>query len=270
MVKQLLKHEFIYYIRTFGLFLPIVLAMGVMTKVCLLLNNETLISTLAISSSVMMLAVSCFALMLMASFIGIVRFYKNMYGAEGYLTLTLPVSHAQHIFVKLFVALVAEAACLLTVILSVLIAGSGEALSELLAIFGEAFRELPNVVGVPNALAYIIEILLLVVFVGAGNMLLFYACITIGQLAKKNRILLAIGAYFIYYMATQVLGTVFTILFAMLSETYLMKLIFEWAVANPIPAVHIYFFVSILISAAMAAVFWIITQWIMSKKLNLE
>lgn len=270
MVKQLLKHEFIYYIRTFGLLLPIVLAVGVMTKVCLLLNNETLVSALAISSSVMMLVISCFALMLMASFIGIVRFYKNMYGAEGYLTLTLPVSHAQHIFVKLVAALTVEVACLLTVIISVLIAGSGEALSELLAIFGNAFRELPDVVGVPNLLAYVIEFLLFVVLIGVGNMLMFYACITIGQLAKKNRILLAIGAYFIYYMATQVLGTVFNILFVMLSKTYMMQFIYEWMYENPIPAVHIYFCVSILISAAMAAVFWIVTQWIMAKKLNLE
>lgn len=270
MVKQLLKHEFIYYIRTFGLFLPIVLAVGVMTKVCLLLDNGSIVNTLAIGSSIMMLAVSCFALMLMASFIGIVRFYKNMYAAEGYLTLTLPVSHAQHIFVKLFVALVAEVACLLTVILSVLIACSGAALSELFAIFGNAFRELSVLAGVPNMLAYAIEILLLVILIGAGNMLLFYACITVGQLAKKNRILLAIGAYFIYYMATQVLGTVFNILFAMLSETYIMGLIFEWAIANPIPALHIYFCAFILISAVMAAVFWAVTQWIMTKKLNLE
>ena len=33
MVKKLLKHEFIYYFRTFSLFLPIVLIIGVMARV---------------------------------------------------------------------------------------------------------------------------------------------------------------------------------------------------------------------------------------------
>ena len=270
MVKQLLKHEFIYYIRTFGLFLPIVLAISLMTRVFFLFDNGHIVNTLAIASSVIMLLVSCFALIIMAVFVGIVRFYKNMYSSEGYLTFTLPVTNAQHIFVKLFVALIAEAACLLTVILSILIAFSGDALAELIAIFENAFGELAILAGVPNMILYGIELALLVLVSAASNLLLFYACITIGQLAKKNRILLAVGAYFIYYTGTQVLATIFTILFAILSATEALNGILEWVAYNPIPAVHIYFIGILLFSAVLATVFWLVTQRIMSKKLNLE
>ena len=42
MVKKLFKHEFIYYFRTFGMFLPIVLAISVVTRIFRLSAAKTL------------------------------------------------------------------------------------------------------------------------------------------------------------------------------------------------------------------------------------
>lgn len=269
MVKKLLRHEFLYYIRNFSLFLPIILVVGIMTRVFRFLDNGSILTEIAVGSSVIMLWVSCMALMLLSTAAAVVRFYKNMYTAEGYLTFTLPVSNAQHIFVKLLVAVVCQAICLLTVVLSVVIAASGEPLAEFFLLMGEAFGELSPVVGL-NMIVYALEFLLILILAAASNMLLFYACITIGQLAKKNRILLAIGAYFIYYVGTQVLSTILSILFAIFSMTPLIDALFTWAFLFPVLAIHIYLGVFLLFSAGLVALFFFITHRIMTKRLNLE
>ncbi len=270
MVKKLLKHELNYYFRSFWLFLPIVLVIGVMTRVFRLFEGGTIFTEIAIFSSIGMLWVACMALLLLSSVVCIVRFYKNMYTAEGYLTFTLPLTGAQHIFVKLLSSLICQAICLFTVILSLIIAFSGEALSSFFEPIGDLFGEIFVSAGAVNLIFYAIELLFMIVLAAASTLLLYYACITIGQLAKKNRILLAIGTYFIYYVATQVLSTIFTIVFALISVTPFLGAIFEWIALNPFPALHIYFWIMILFSAALSAAFWLVTQWIMTKKLNLE
>ena len=96
MVKKLLKHEFIYYFRTFALFLPIVLVIAAMTRVFRLFeNSDSVIASIAVGSSALMLFVACWALLVLSVIVAVVRFYKNMYSAEGYLTFTLPVKHSE-------------------------------------------------------------------------------------------------------------------------------------------------------------------------------
>ena len=41
MVKKLIKHEFIYYLRTLAIFLPVMLAMGLSTLIVQLFKNDT-------------------------------------------------------------------------------------------------------------------------------------------------------------------------------------------------------------------------------------
>lgn len=270
MVKKLFRHEIAYYFRTFGLFLPIVLAVSVVTRVFLLFDNGNILNKIAIFSSSAMLFVSCMALTILASAVAVIRFYKNMYTAEGYLTFTLPVTNTQHILVKLLCALLCQATAVLTVIIAIVIASSGEPLSTLFGNLSLIVNELSVMLGGGNLVAFAIEGLLLLLLAAASNMLLFYTCITIGQLAKKNRILMAIGAYFIYYVASQVLSTVFTIVFTVISMTTLLDGIMQWVVMHFALATHLYFGILILFSAALSVAFFLITRGIMTKKLNLE
>lgn len=270
MVKKLLKHEFIYYIRSFGLFLPIVLVIGVMARVFRCFGDDTTVNRIMIFSSSMMLIVSCAALVILASVIGIVRFYKNMFSAEGYLTFTLPVTNAEHIFVKLLVAVVFQAICMIVVVAAGAIALSGEALDELWRDFYFIFASIFEGVGTANTVGFIIEWVLLVVISAVASMLLFYACITIGQTAKKNRIIKAIGAYFVYYIITQIASTVFTIIFTVLGMNDALEGLIEWVAYHPIATMHLYFCGTILLNGGLAALFWFITHRIMTNKLNLE
>lgn len=276
MVKKLLKHEFIYYFRTFSLFLPIVLVISVMARVFSLINDRSnpsmirAITEIADFSASAMLFVSCAALLVLSVAIAIVRFYKNMYSAEGYLTFTLPVTNAQHIFVKLIGAIAWQTVCLLTVFTAGCIALAGPELADAFKLIAHLMDEIVFELGVGHVVAFAAEILILILISVVSTTLLYYACITVGQTAKKNRILMTVGAYFIYYIATQAISTVFTIAFTVLGMSNAFDGILPWIAAHPFATLHTVLCGAIVISAAMTAGFWIVTQKIMTKKLNLE
>ncbi len=270
MVTKLFKYEFTYYLRTFGLFLPIVLVVAAATRVFKLFDDTKAINRIAIGSSSALLFMACAALITLSVVAGVVRFYKNMYSSEGYLTFTLPVTHTQHIFVKIVVAMACQAICVFTVIAATCIALVKEELAEVLKAFADIVKDSTHVVGAVNTALYIFEFILLVVLAVAMNMLLYYACITIGQTAKKNRILMAVGAYFAYYIATQILSTLFIIIVAILGETGVLNSVVDCLIENPAASVHVILGLIIGVYAAMSALFWIVTQTIMTKKLNLE
>lgn len=270
MVKKLFKHEFIYYFRTFGMFLPIVLAISVVTRIFRLFSGKNVISQIAIGSSTLMLVLACVALLFLSTVISVVRFYKNMYSAEGYLTFTLPVTNEQHIFVKLITALACHAMCTITVIIAACIALSGKLLGDVFDVLLIPFKTLGTSFGTVNTVIFAIELVLMMIFSVTQTLLLYYACITIGQTAKKNRIIMAVAAYFVYYAATQAIATVFMIIFTVLGISGAFNGIAMWLENNMIIATHIYFGFALIFSAVMAWVFWLVTKKVMTKKLNLE
>ena len=270
MVKKLFKHEFIYYFRTFGMFLPIVLAISVVTRIFRLFSGKNVISQIALGSSSSMLVLACVALLFLSTVISVVRFYKNMYSAEGYLTFTLPVTNEQHIFVKLITALACHAICAVTVIIAACIALSGKLLGDVFDLFLIKFKTVGATFGTVNTIIFAIELLLMVILAVAQTLLLYYACITIGQTAKKNRIIMAVVAYFVYYAANQAIATVFMIIFTVFGISDVFDGIKMWLESNIILATHIYFSFILIFFAVMTGVFWTVTNKVMTKKLNLE
>ncbi|MBQ5648885.1 MAG: hypothetical protein IIV03_01985 [Clostridia bacterium] len=270
MVKKLLKHEFVYYARTFALFLPIVLIIGLMRKLTDLTEAD-FIRDLTNGISTLIFILSCAALISLSFIGGVVRFYKNMYSAEGYLTFTLPVTNAQHIFVKLFTAVTFMAVCSVTVAIAVAIAVPAENLRTFLCELGEQFSTAVSDVGVANTVAYIAEVIIIAILYAAYSMLVAYGCITVGQTAKKHRILKAIGAYYVYHLILQVAGRVLTIIFSYIDDSFLRDIFSDMSLVEfGLIAVHMIFITIILILAVLCTVLWLITQRIMTKKLNLE
>ena len=270
MVKKLLKYELIYYLRTFGMFLPIILVMGLITRLFMLFDSENIAGAIIKGSSIIMLLIASSALMVLAVVAAVVRFYKNMYSAEGYLTFTLPVTNSQHIFVKLAGAMICEVVCALTVILAWVIVIPGfdfyneSIIGDLLAFF-EGFPHIFVII-----FTLIIEYVLLMLVSMASTMLLYYACMTVGQLAKKNRILLAVGVYFAYYAVTQSASTIFGIVFALLETVGGFGVVTQFMTDNMVATLYIIGAIGIVLNAGVAVLFWFITQKIMTKKLNLE
>ncbi|MBO7245354.1 MAG: hypothetical protein J6V56_01160, partial [Clostridia bacterium] len=163
-----------------------------------------------------------------------------------------------------------QSICLLTVVIDATIALSGEPLKEIVLVLAAGLSEFCAEIGPVNYIAFIFDIIVILLLSVVGNMLLYYACITVGQMAKKNRILMAVGAYFVYYVATQIISTVIVMVFVMLGMTGVFDGIVMWLDDHMILTMHLAMGVSIVIYAAMAVAFWYVTQWIMTKKLNLE
>ncbi|MBR3878584.1 MAG: hypothetical protein IKJ24_00535 [Clostridia bacterium] len=273
MVKKLFKHEFIYYFRTFGIFLPIVLATAIAAKIFTLFDQENVFNEIVTNISILALVMASFGLLALSAIISVIRFYKNMYSAEGYLTFTLPASNSQHIFVKLCTAMIWQISCFITVVLAwsiMLIGGDSDSVSGEI-VGAELWNEFVNTIGAGNLVAYAIELVIAIFAAMVYSMLLAYTCITIGQTAKKHRIGKAVGVYFIYYYATQailsVLSTVGTVL---ATDSMINSSISEMTIDDTVVLIHIVLCGAIVICAAVSLVFWLVTRYVMTKKLNLE
>ena len=100
------------------------------------------------------------------------------------------------------------------------------------------------------------EAVLSVVLGLASNILLFYACISIGQLFKKNRTFGAVVAYFGYSFVVQILSSV---ALALLVESPYIGDVIEFVLQR-----------NYIISGIMSVVFFFVTRHIITNKLNLE
>ena len=137
-------------------------------------------------------------------------------------------------------------------------------------LFGYIIRELVQSLGVFNTIFYILEFVLIVFTSLAASVLSYYACMTVGQMAKKNRILLAVGCYFGLNAVTQVLGTVFSIILLILSEAGVLDAIGRFMIKYPVLSSHSILVGIALICAAIAVGWFFLIKWLMTKKLNLE
>ncbi len=271
MVKKLIKHELIYYVRTLIIFMPWLLFLAAAVRIVRLFDSDNFLISSARTSAHLVFIFSCFALALLAAALGIVRFYKNMYSAEGYLTFTLPVTNTQHIFVKCLVSQTLFLVSLAVVVLSCFIAFPLDWFELFINFFAETWDMLLQYGTLTSVhiIFYIIELLLIGVVAFFSMPLLYYACISIGQTAKKNRILAAIGVYFIYSLIKQVLGVVF--LFSIVAAgDFLYEGLSQLFIANPLLSIHLLFIAVLLFEIGKATLFFWVTHHMMSKKLNLE
>ena len=148
------------------------------------------------------------------------RFYKNFFTDEGYLTFTLPVSRRKLFLSKTLNALIWEVAHILLLALAAVIfmlfappAERGGFINPI------AFQELGEALSVfwstfgGWTILYAIELVVLALLCGLFSISMIHFCITIGAIiAKKAKLLAAIGIYYAINMAfsliTQVLGTI--------------------------------------------------------------
>lgn len=157
----------------------------------------------------------------------LVRFYKNFFTDEGYLTFTLPVSRAKLFFAKITNAMIwtllHNVLLTLCVMLMLLIApppdngafinpiiyrGIGEFLTFIFEIIGTE--------GVLWILLYMIEGMILLFISSLINVCLLHLCITVGAvIAKKAKVIAGIGIYYgvniLFSTILSIFGNLFTV-----------------------------------------------------------
>ena len=272
MVKKLFKHEILAYMR---LWLPtqaVLFAIAVFTRILLFFENDGVAYTITFGSSMFLYVVAIIAAIGITEVFAIVRFYKNLFTHEGYLSFTLPVSPFEHIFVKVGTAVLFTVMTVAAILVSGMIITSGELLVEIFRAIGYllniAFTKLNGL----HLTLYGLELTVYSVINLAGAILFYYTCIAIGQMAKKNRVLAAFGVYFGFYVVTQIFSTFITVFIALFPDMFnnLMEDISIFADAHPYTFGHLLFITMTVISAAFTALYFFITHLIIRKKLNLE
>ena len=232
MLKKLFKYDLVSIARYWWIVAvsELVLAIGAaMALRIVLLDMESTVfeglSGLVVILSYLVLAVSLFAILLaplLTTVLAMVRFYKNLFSDEGYLTFTLPVSRSQILFSKLLTVSCFGAADLLLVITSVLLVltlGSAGTSYPLLESVREALFAWTDGYGLAWV-GLLVSILLFVAASGFFGTASVFLCITLGAtVCKRYKVLGAIGFYYLGNLVIQLVGQVGGILvMALLGE----------------------------------------------------
>ncbi|MBE6957808.1 MAG: hypothetical protein E7447_01465 [Ruminococcaceae bacterium] len=269
MVKKLFKHEYLFYVRVMAIVYAVLLTVSVATKLIYTFESNTTAYQIIRGFTTIVYVFSLIAAWGFAWVMGIVRFYRNLFTAEGYLSFTLPVTADQHIIVKAVTAVCVELVTMLMVGVSGLIVVPGEILTELGNAFAIIFADIPTD-AVVHLVLYAVEFLIMLLLAAFSSVMLYYCFISIGQLSRKNRILAAVGAYFGYYILTQVLATFMTIMLSVFAATGVFETWIYWIAEHPVATIHLLMCTGILLATLFLLLEFLLVRWIITKKLNLE
>lgn len=238
-------------------------------RLIMIFETDTVAYNLASGSSVALFVVAVMTALIMTMFVGVIRFYKNLFTGEGYLSFTLPVTPKQHLWVKSTTAVVCTLITLVVILVSCCVMVKGPLFIELIKASMYVLKNCWEVCGA-HTILYVIEIVILFLVALYSTYMQYYSCITIGQLARKNRVVAAIGVYFGYYVISQIISTVFIMSLAIYEHLIPYYEIAEFINYHPNTAIHLFLLSLILICALLGLLFFAINRYIMTKKLNLE
>ncbi|MCC8139405.1 MAG: hypothetical protein LIO67_03730 [Lachnospiraceae bacterium] len=197
------------------------------------------------------------------------RFWKGLLKEEGYLAFTLPVETWQLIMGKAVSALLVSVVSTVVAFLSfVILVLSMKELRWLLSWIAEAFRGL----FLENpawwcAMAVLAVVLFL--FATVSNIYRLYAAMALGQLFENHRVIGAFASYLGISVAlsalTGMLGAIFAMILTAFDFEWLEALLEQGEIFGIVAMLAL-----ILWSAIETAVYHILTEWILSTKLNLE
>ena len=197
MLGKLLKYEYKATSRYFiGLYIVLAL-LTIGNKIMLIIEDtsdvqlrvvDILFGIIMASYVIAIIAIAVATVVLMLR-----RFYFNMLKDEGYLTFTLPATVGQHIASKMIV-------CITWVIATVVLTG--------VSIFVVTYsKDIDYAGGISysvqkltqlGAWGYVAEGIIAAIVTVIGMPILMYACLSIGQLYTKHRVVGAILAYIGY------------------------------------------------------------------------
>lgn len=165
-------------------------------------------------SGVVIFIVALFVFLFLTELLILYRFYKNLYTDEGYLTFTLPKTENSILMsksisgsVSMLVTYIVVIAFLATFVISLMLGELG--LKTTCEFFSEAIQAIFEELG-PYAVIYITEAIVAFLIGIIFNLQIGYLSITIGSIiAKKNKLLAAIGIYFLITTAFSIISELF-------------------------------------------------------------
>lgn len=263
MLGKLIKHEWKAVSKILMLIHVALIAMAVVGKI--LLSIEVLEdASLLWGSLLMVYVISVMAIALGTHIFLAVRFYKNMYTDEGYLSFTLPAKPWEHLFAKTLVSsiwiLIDGITLGVSIVILVAYKGMG---TEFVQFWNEMILFLQSADGFKVAVL-LIEILICMIVTLVSAPLIYYFSISIGQLFQNHKLLASVIAFVIIKNVMEVLSTIISAVF--LAGKALIAEEMEYTIGN----FNELMLIGILVSGVTCAIFWFGNHYIMSKHLNLS
>ena len=273
MLGKLIKYDFRSCIRRFGPLWIGMAALAVINGFTIghVLDNDNITGWLQFAAGVLpliLLIVLWTAVAIMTLVFICERFYKGLLGDEGYLSLTLPVTTAQHIASK------AIAAFLLELITGVVAVVSGILLVAVYRpeILGELWRALPKAFSYVSGQVWVLFFEWLL-FLLAGTMaqtMHIYLAICLGHLAKNHRVAWSVGAYVFISVVISNILTLCAPLLNRIPESWFLTVDEFGTHFQGFGAIAGLIGGGILVQAIVAALFFFGSDYILRKKLNLD
>lgn len=264
MLGKLLKYEWKATARIFVPFYLAVVVFALINRIFISLNVSEGWMAFVAGLSGATYALAIVAALALTLFIIIQRFYKNLLGDEGYLMFTLPVKTWQNITAKLLIAAAWQLISALVVIGSVLLmVAQPSTMVEIRKAFADIVIELAKInLSLGAITAWIIAAILVSLFTG---ILFLYASISIGQLFSRHKLVASFGAFL-------VLNTVSQIIYSLLVGALYLAMP-QAFVDNAVPPTE--FFTGLLagtivLNLLMGVAYYIVSERILTKRLNLE
>ncbi len=266
MLSKLLKYE----LKATGrIFLPLFLALLVfagITRFISVIGPEKWATPAIISMAIYMIIMV--GMFVMTFIMMIQRFYKNLLSDEGYLMLTLPVKPWKHVISKLFVSMLWIMTSALVAFISILIIALEKGhITKITLEFPTFYRQAYEQLGASIYLLSFELILGLLVTLAAG-ILIVYASIAIGHLFSQHKMLASFGAFIILNTLTQILYTLISLIPGIFNFSPIhissndfigMQTVIQLVIAY-----------GIVFIGLLSAAYFAITNFILSKRLNLE
>ena len=146
------------------------------------------------------------------------RYYKNFFTDEGYLTFTLPVKRIDLLNSKILSAFITNAATSAVIALDVAIIFSIGVDPKILLHAFDGINDLAGILfgngaeRIPSVILYPITAIALAMLTSLFSILAIFACITFASvITKKNKVLAAIGIYYLGSGILSVAGQVLAI-----------------------------------------------------------
>lgn len=269
MLGKLIKYELK---ATSRFFLPLYLTLVIVSLLNLVFFNvpdtgegSFSISNLAMGISMLVYVTLIVGMILMTLIVLIQRFYKNLLGDEGYLMFTLPVQSWSHIISKLAVSMfwiiisgiIALCSILIISAKNISAADISKGLSMVINQFQQYFGAYSFLTG--------FQIVLFGLLALASTILTVYAAIALGHLFNKHKVLASFGMYIALKTVSQILMTLF-------SAAFFSGRNFRLAFGNmpDIAQINSFLMASIIYCGLITTCYFVLTNYILKKKLNLE
>ncbi len=206
-----------------------------------------------------------------------VRYYKNMFTDEGYLTHTLPVTSRQLLISKVITVSVWELLASIGILFSLMVFGGVAVLSlaskegDFALLLVEAMKELGNLWDMPFFKGFqvfgVSTVFMELVSCFSGAMTII-ASITMGQMIRKHRILGSVGAYFAISAVVQ--GIFMVIMFPLMLKMVMDNEFLYRFEESPFSFYTIMFTIMSEVYLAVGVGLYFLSEYLIHRRLELE